>query len=363
MRGVLPCAAWSSPARLGLTCLRSVRPSASGCPAGAPSRLPRGDGSARPPTDGWLVATDRGRRWRARSVAEVMLIRGPATATFGTECSQSCWAAPPMTSRSPCPRRNDSDDRRHRGRSRNGPGRADAHDGDDGIDLGVAHAVPVPGDAVGARPVVVAADRVEGPAVVARQRPAGARPAPGAAADDRPRSTTTPAAAPDQPVVHRHRPLAPRQPGHELGEDVVGARPASGAGGRSSTSRPAAGGAAPRTTGRARARPRRTGWPATRPRPAGPSHPAGRSPSARRPGVRRVVLSNTCSPYMCSNYRPTIRPRKGLLPSSRGRRCRLRMGRHRRRRGCPPRPLPGPHATPTPAGRSRPSTGSSWSRE
>ena len=52
------------------------------------------------------------------------------------------------------------------------PGRPDADDGDERIDLGVAHAIAVPGHAVRPAPVVVAADRVELPAVVARQRPA-----------------------------------------------------------------------------------------------------------------------------------------------------------------------------------------------
>src|SRR2546427_189343 len=36
-----------------------------------------------------------------------MLIRGPAAATLGTECSHSRWNLPPVASRSPAPRRKD----------------------------------------------------------------------------------------------------------------------------------------------------------------------------------------------------------------------------------------------------------------
>jgi predicted NBD/HSP70 family sugar kinase len=54
---------------------------------------------------------------------KVTLMRGPVTrATLGTLCSQSCWQAPPITSRSPLPASHDSDDPPPRGRRRNGRG-------------------------------------------------------------------------------------------------------------------------------------------------------------------------------------------------------------------------------------------------
>ena len=150
-------------------------------------------------------------------------MRGPAAATFGTACSQSCWQAPPITSRSPCPSQKDSAWPPPRGRSWNGRGRADADDGDERVDLLVAHPVAVPRHAVGARAVVVAPDRVERPLVDAGQRvphlvehgqrdsgiTLGLRPPP-----DEPGLL-------DHPVVHGHGALAPRQPGDQLREHVI----------------------------------------------------------------------------------------------------------------------------------------------
>ena len=68
------------------------------------------------------------------------------------------------------------------------------------------------------------------------------------------------------------------------------------------------------------------------------------------------AISNACSPYMCSSVPTGIGPRKGLLPSSRGRRTGGGMGRAHRRRGRAPRPLPAPHGRrrpPVAGGRAR----------
>ena len=88
--------------------------------------------------------------------------RGPATAaTSGTQCSQSCWHAPPITNRSPWPSCHDRDgpppSRPHLERAR----RAGADDGHDRVLVVVALAVGVPGHRVAAVAVQVEADRVE----------------------------------------------------------------------------------------------------------------------------------------------------------------------------------------------------------
>ena len=255
-------------------------------------------------------------------------MRGPATATFGTVCSQSCWTAPPITSRSPWPRRNDRERPPPRGRSRNGRGAPTLTMATRGSTWVWRMRSPCQATLSRPGPVVVAADRVELPAVVARQRPADLlqqgerarallrRPPP-----DQPRLV-------DEPVVHRAPCAAATAAGPPARRRRGPSPPAIGAGGPASSSRPAPAGARPATTGRTRARRRRTGWPATRPCPAGPSHPAARSPNVRPPGDRRREPSctNTCSPYMRSHTTDgSGAPARGFwraVPTLR--RCRLR---------------------------------------
>ena len=89
-----------------------------------------------------------------------MLILGAGHGHLPKACSQSCWDAPPMTSRSPWPRRNESEEPPPRGSEVERAGRRRSRwlrpDRP-----AVADAIPVPGDAVGLGPVVVAPDRVE----------------------------------------------------------------------------------------------------------------------------------------------------------------------------------------------------------
>ena len=207
------------------------------------------------------------------------------------------------------------------------PGRPDAHDGDEGIDLGVAHAVPVPGHAVRPGPVVVAADRVELPAVAAATAPGRPPPAGGAGSGPPPPSTTRPTAAPGR----AGRTWAPCAAATAAGPPARRRRgpspPAIGAGGPASSSRPAPAGARPATTGRTRARRRRTGWPATRPCPAGPSRPAARSPNVRPPGDRRrgFLYEHVFPVHAFAHYRRPGAPARGFSrPVPTLRRCRLR---------------------------------------
>ena len=101
--------------------------------------------------------------------------RGPsAWATLGTQCCQSCWQAPPITSRSPWP----TDQRLRRappprGRTWNGSGCTDAEDGHHGILVLEPFAVAVPGDRVAPVAVQVEADGVERLGVVLGEHPTG----------------------------------------------------------------------------------------------------------------------------------------------------------------------------------------------
>ena len=125
-----------------------------------------GDGAALHLTPG-----DRGVRSWGRTVPEpqlpprwrnITLMRGPALARFGTQCSNVRWHVPPCTSRSPACSGNAIGRPAAVGPQQERAGGAERDDGDDGVGAHAADAVAVPGHRVVAVAVEVGGDRRQG---------------------------------------------------------------------------------------------------------------------------------------------------------------------------------------------------------